>query len=224
MAEDKTEIANLAGQILGADQIMDLDKPQDRTARELALAYGPNLDELLASHDWNFARDRASIPKLSSVPAFKYRFEYGFPKDAVEILSVDEGFSREGGENDTAGRLNGNFGGGDVYGSGTQFEVEGQKILTNKDIITNLNVVNVPGLPVTYTKRITQVSTYPAWFVTALYTRLAAQTAEAITASNTLSAKAQGLFDKAFKFARWKNAQQGKQQRPLGTFLSVKAS
>jgi len=220
MAEDKTEIANLAGQILGADQIMDLDEAENRTARELLLAYGPNLDELLASHDWNFARDRASVPKLSTVPAFKYKFEYGWPKDAVEILSIDEGFSREGGENNTAGRL----GGGDVYGSGTQFEVEGLKILTSKDIITDLKVVNVPGLPVTFTKRITQVAVYPAWFVTALYTRLAVQTAEAITGSNTLSAKAQGLFNKAFKFARWKNAQQGKQQRPLGTFLSVKAS
>jgi len=208
---------------------MDINEVGGRPGREVALAWPEVRDEVLVDWDWNFCRGRESIPKLAGQAPFGYEFQYSAPTDALKVWSVDENFTRFGDDTDifasSAGRLSANnigIGGSDQYGSGTSFVVEDGKISTNKDIITDLTVVNVPGLPVTFTRRVTQASKYPAFIVPVFYYRLAMQVAMAITGDRQIFSDMAALYNTALKTARSRNATEGLLKRPISTFVAVR--
>lgn len=225
MASDVTEMVNLALQFIGEPQIMDIDEPENRAGREVSLAWPNVRDEILGRWDWNFARDRRSIPKLASKPAFGYEFEYAEPTDSVKVWSIDESFTRFGDQTDiftsTGGRLSTGSREG-AYGSGTRFVVEDGKIRTDKDILTDLTVVDIPGLPVTFTKRVESVAKYPSWMVPVFYHRLAMVVAMAITGDRTIFSDAAALYDRFYREARAINAREGVLERRASFFVAIR--
>ena len=82
MPTSDTEVANEALTLLGDAAIMTLTENSDR-ARALKRLYTPTLDEALRSHDWNFARMRAALGRLTAVPEFGYSFMYQLPQDPL---------------------------------------------------------------------------------------------------------------------------------------------
>jgi len=45
-------------------------------------------DDLLRSHDWNFAASRVKLGQLSATPAFGYDYQYALPSDWMRTISV----------------------------------------------------------------------------------------------------------------------------------------
>ena len=82
MPSSETEVANEALTLLGETAITSLSENTDR-ARALDRLYVPTLDQALRAHDWNFARMRAILGRLTAVPAFGYAYMYQLPQDPL---------------------------------------------------------------------------------------------------------------------------------------------
>jgi hypothetical protein len=213
MASSLTELGNLALQAIGEPRVMDINEPQNRAGRELALSWPAVRDEVIESWDWNFSRDQILLPKLAGAPPFKYKYWYQAPADSIKVWSIAIDYKRYG---ENLNQLE------DPYNFGPEFDLQGGKILTNEDITTDLNLVSSPGLPVTYSKVIENVTLYPAYMVPVFYYRWAMAIAEAVTGDQSILGNVSALYEKYFKKARASNAREGVSKRPTSTFLQVR--
>jgi hypothetical protein len=92
------------------------------------------------------------------------------------------------------------------------WEIEGNKIFTDYSAPLNVRYVKRP-----------EVGMFTSLFVEALSSRLARDTAEAITQSNSKKADAQAMYDKDLAKAKRRNAIQKPPAEPyLDTFLTVR--
>jgi len=93
---------------LGDDPITSLSDDTER-ARLCNAFYTPTRDTVLRSHPWNFAITRATLAKLTSVPAFDYAAEFSLPTDpyCLRVLKMEY--------------------------DDMDFKVEGRKLLCNED-------------------------------------------------------------------------------------------
>lgn len=157
----KTDIANRALTKLGDDRIIDLLDDTER-ARTINSLYNSCRDAELRSRVWNFAVRRVSLPRLATVPAFGFAYEYQIPSESLRLIQVAELWNWWGLEDY-------------VTSSTAEFQVEGRKILTNH---------NAP-LPIRYIERIDDPGLYDALFVESFACRLAIEACERITQSNT---------------------------------------
>lgn len=88
MASD-TEIANRALRLLKANRITSLTdgSPNANKANDVFVEVR---EELLSSHNWNFATKRQKLAQLSAVPVFEFDHAYGLPSDWLRTVSVHD--------------------------------------------------------------------------------------------------------------------------------------
>jgi hypothetical protein len=84
----KLEIKNMALQSLG-EEPMSSDGESTKSAVMAETFFQQSLDELLARHDWVFARRRAQISYEVSTPAFGYSYQYLLPSDCIRISIIN---------------------------------------------------------------------------------------------------------------------------------------
>jgi hypothetical protein len=88
MASDETTICNLALGKIGSIRIMSLDDAT-QPARYCKLFYAQGRDEVLRSHAWNFATQRATLSQLAAAPAFGWGYQYQLPTDCLRVLQLN---------------------------------------------------------------------------------------------------------------------------------------
>ena len=90
MPSDDVEIANEVLTLLGHTSITMLTEDTDR-ARTIQRLYTPTLDMALRAHDWNFARMRAVLGRLTATPDFGYSFMSQLPQNplCLRVLSTN---------------------------------------------------------------------------------------------------------------------------------------
>lgn len=106
MALSRTEIANRALDAIGADSIGSIND-QNKPAKLCNRLLTALRDDLLRRHPWNFAIARATLPALTTNPAWGFAYAYQKPTDYLRILTID------------------------TFDPTTPFQVEGETIVTN---------------------------------------------------------------------------------------------
>jgi hypothetical protein len=155
------DIANLALTKLGAQRITALTDDLEQ-ARTMNAIYTLVRDAEIGDHNWSFAAKRAMLAKLTETPVFGYRFLYELPEDCLCVVRV--GTSQPGMRRfDYLTR------------PASDYRLQGRRIETNWD----------SPLPLLYNSRVTDPTMFDPLFVQALAYRLAMETCEKITQSNT---------------------------------------
>lgn len=165
------EIANRALFKLGAAPISSFE---DTTEEGISIKsfYNQIRDELLSSHRWCFALERAELAPLVDKPAFGYEFKYQLPSDFLRLEQVyNANFRYDLLTYQFRGR--------------SPFSIEGNKILTDIG----------PVLQIRYLKRVSNSELFPPTFVNALADRIAFEFCERFTQNSN---KAQ-LFAQKYK-------------------------
>jgi len=178
-------IARRALQMLGADSIIDLTEDNNR-ARAMQIAYEPVRDAELTRNRWRFSFKRASLAALSTAPVHGFGYAYQPPTDFLRLI-----------------------GGGDLgsYPDMSDIRADTNELysLENGLILTNLTA----PLKIRYIARITDASLFDAAFAEMLAARLAMETCERLTQSDSKKQIAAAFYKDALKSARRANALQG---------------
>ena len=80
-------ICNSALSKLGASRISSLTE-QNKSARLCNEQYEKVRDDVLRSHNWNFATKRVALAVLATTPVYEYDFEYNLPVDCLKVIEV----------------------------------------------------------------------------------------------------------------------------------------
>lgn len=83
-----TQICNLALAHLGEAPVASVHE-DSTAARSCLLHYGPTLDEVLRSHRWNFATQRATLARLEAAPPFGWTAQFQLPADCLRVLELN---------------------------------------------------------------------------------------------------------------------------------------
>lgn len=84
-------VCNLSLDLLKAnEQVTSISIPETDTEALAARWYTATRRSLLRMFSWNFARKRASIPRLAEDPAFGYSDAYQLPNDFIGIVFIGE--------------------------------------------------------------------------------------------------------------------------------------
>ena len=116
MASSKTEIANDALILIGAETINDLDSDSTNEAITCKKVYDICRKSILRSHPWNCATVRRTLPPLTSTPDFTYGYQFTIPSDCLRLIKRES--------------LNDDY----------SYRIENGKILTN---LSSINLVYV---------------------------------------------------------------------------------
>ena len=193
MPASDTEVANEVLTLLGDKAVTSLDEDSDR-ARALKRLYTPTLDEALRSHDWNFARMRASLGRLVAVPEFGYSYMFQLPQEPLCLRVLETNLAQ-----------------------GEPYEIETYQ---TADATATYRVIlaNVSTLEIRYTARVTSPTLWDALFGDGLVHELAARTSYAITRNATLT---ESLRQAAL--LKWRDARSvdGVEGRRLKQWLST---
>lgn len=192
MPTSDTEVANEALTLLGETAITILTENSDR-ARALKRIYTPTLDEALRSHDWNFARMRANLGRLSDVPEFGYSFMYQLPQEplCLRVLTT----------NLTANEA---------------WEIE-TFITANNTAQYRVILTDATALEIRYIARITSPTLWDSLFADAFVHELARRVCYAITRNATL---VESLRTEAAEKWRQARSVDGQESRALKQLLS----
>lgn len=161
-ADNFVKLANGALRKIGADRITALTEDNNR-ARIMNERYLSVLAAELHRNRWKFSITRASLPALSTTPISDYGYQYQLPSDYLRLI--------EGGDIADTADLSDYRG----FPGSPLYSIEGQKILTN---------IGAP-LQIRYISMVTDVSLYNPSFKEAYMARLAWETCEAITQSDS---------------------------------------
>lgn len=85
----KTDICNLALDLLSAETVVDVDQPTSALESLLDRWYDQCRKKLLREHPWNFAIKRAQLSASNEVVKFGYSNKYPFPNDFVRFLNIE---------------------------------------------------------------------------------------------------------------------------------------
>lgn len=167
MAATDVSICNFGLTLLGEPRIVSLDD-NTKQGRACKAVYEISRDALLAAHNWNFAKARAALPALTSVPISQFQAEYQLPTDCLRLWMLNDYY--------VGADLT------DYRGSPTEeYSIEGRKILTNWGA----------PLQIRYIKRVTDPNQFDAAFVKAFGCQIALDLGEEITASETKISRAE---------------------------------
>lgn len=84
----KVELANMALDILAADNIASLDE-NSTTARKVKARIDQSIDAVLAMSDWTFARKIASLASVDNDAwPERYEFKYDLPNDMLKAVRL----------------------------------------------------------------------------------------------------------------------------------------
>jgi hypothetical protein len=85
----ETSICNSALIKIGADRIISIDEGSKRSiACKDRLSFCRN--EVLAAHNWKFAKKRLQLAALGTTPAFGWSYEYQLPADYLNMVQDPE--------------------------------------------------------------------------------------------------------------------------------------
>lgn len=172
------QIANLALSRAGGNKIAAF-ADANKEGRAITRAYEPTRDALIRRFNWKFALTRASLAALVSVPDWGYTYEYQLPSDNLRIVQVNDYY---------LGLDLSDFRGS----SSAEFEIEGQKILTDF----------AAPLKIRYLKRITDTNLFDALFTKALVIDLAHEICEDVVGSGSLKDRLQKDLEDAIYEAK----------------------
>lgn len=158
------DIVNLALTKLGANRITTMTDDLEQ-ARVMNAIFDMVRDGELTDHNWSFAAKRAMLPALTETPLFGYDFLYELPSDCLSVVRVAD-WSRPW--------LNQGWHGWRQSDVGL-YRLQSRRIET--DIAS--------PLPLLYNARIEDPNQFDPLFVQALAYRLAMETCDKITQSNT---------------------------------------
>lgn len=93
----KTDIANLALDLISAEPVQNIAEPSNGTEELLNRWYDITRQKILRAHSWNFATKRAILAASSTDPEFGEYSAFPIPSDFIRLLGVrtseDEEFS-----------------------------------------------------------------------------------------------------------------------------------
>jgi len=171
------DIANRALTKLGQARIISLED-RKKAAETISSMFGAIRDAELREHVWSFSRARATLPAMSDTPEFGYRRQYQLPADHLRLLRLA------------------NF---HVYPKPTiqgLYSIEGRRILTD---------VEAP-LRIEFITRVTDPNLFDALFVEVLACRLAVESCEDLTQSQTKFQQVATMYSRALAGAIRANA------------------
>lgn len=185
MSLSEVAIYNLALDMLDEGPVTS---PTDdtRPARLLNRNYAQTRDEVLRAHPWNFALTRESLPALSEKPAFGWAYQYELPTDCLRLMPLTYD--------------------GNLNGSPIPHEVEGGRVLTDKEA----------PLRIRHVRRVTNTSDFDPLFARSLAARLAIYVGHVITGKQSYIERLGGLYRDVILEARRIDALEGTPQAPLG--------
>lgn len=183
------DICNEAMDLLGAATITSLTE-NSKEARLCNRRFETVRDSVLRSHPWNIAVTRRQLARDSEAPAFGFSFQFTLPTDpyCLRVLS----FWNSTVNNEIA-----------AYDSNVMFKIEGRKVLSNED-----------SCSITYLARVTDTEQYDSLLSSAVAHKLAAETAYAITGSNSISQAMQVMYESRLREAKGVDAMEGYPEQP----------
>ena len=178
------DICNEAMDLLGAATITSLDE-NSKEARLCNRRYETVRDSVLRAHPWNIAITRKQLAKDSAAPAFGFASQFTLPTDpyCLRVMSLH------------TSNVDENVA---PYDTQTMFKIEGRKVLTNEDTCR-----------IVYIGRITDTEQYDSLLSSTVATKLAAETAYAITGSMNVSQQMMALYEARLREARSMDAMEG---------------
>lgn len=197
----EVSICNGALTMLGSDLIIALSDDNKR-GRVLNSIYARVRDAEYDRHRWRFTFQRASLPELSTTPAFDFSHQYQLPSDYIRLVN-----------------------GGDILSipdqsdyrtyQGEDWSIEGGMILSFR----------TAPLRIRYIARITDTALMPPSFAEALSARLAFEACEALTQSDTKKSTVWAQYRNALKEAiRAKALEAAPQSIADDTWVTARAS
>lgn len=168
MVTSETEIAKMALIHLGVETISALSDSNKR-AKILNDIFNNTRDEVLSDAYWGFARQRVSIVKDVTAPAFGFSAKFQKPADLLNVFWLDD---QDPDSSSTSNRYH-----PDSYQDHDTipYREEGGYLLANADTIYMI-----------YTKRLTDVTLFSAKFVTAFSLLLASRACYSLTQDKKL--------------------------------------
>lgn len=179
----KTNICNLALDILHEGPFTDVDADNTANSRWFVRNYEVTRDAEIRKHVWNFAKKRASLTADGTAPTFGWSTRFAVPSDCLRVLQL---------------RYDGEFEGPHV-----PHEVEAGYILTDQS--TTLYLL--------YLFQITDTTKFDPNFVEALAARLAMKAAHRFTGKQSMVQVAASFYADAISEARLANAIEGTPQK-----------
>ena len=178
------DICNEAMDLLGAATITALTE-NSKEARLCNRRFETVRDAVIRAHPWNVAITRATLAKDAAAPAFGFTNQFTLPTDpyCLRVLS----FWNSNVDSDVA-----------AYDSQVMFKIEGRKVLSNEG-----------SCKITYLARVTDTEQYDPLLSSTIAHKLAAETAYAITGSNSVTQGMQQLYELRLKEARSIDAMEG---------------
>ena len=89
MASSDVEICNVALVRVDRKTITGLDDGSP-SGNACDAIFGTTRDDLLRSHDWNFARARQKLARLVATPAYEFDYSYQLPTDYLSARGVHD--------------------------------------------------------------------------------------------------------------------------------------
>lgn len=89
MAVSETDIVNAALRLIGAGRITSLTEGS-KNANVANDLYEITRDDLLRSHNWNFATKRTTLARSSTAPASEFAYGYVLPANWIRTVSVHD--------------------------------------------------------------------------------------------------------------------------------------
>jgi len=198
LATSEVEVANSALILLGAGRINALTE-DSKEARIMKEELPKMRDEVMRSHPWNFAIDTIQLAEISTVPETSFSKQYQIPSKVLRVLRVHDGTVE-----DTHYHLN----------TVANFPWQRKKDRIHTDLGPAFADV---------IERVTAVASWDANFVEVVAMRLAAQTAYAITQSNTVTKQMFESYGIFLRLARSYDGQEGStQQITASEFFNVR--
>jgi len=157
--ESKTDICNLALDLLSGSTVLDIDAPTNTNEELLERWYDQCRRQVLREHPWNFAAKRAILAASSTAPLFGYTAAFPFPNDFIRLLTVESDES-------------------------VIIRPENYQIESHEGVKSLLMSVDASTARIRYVYDIEDVTKFDAMFISYLAMTIALATAYKITESN----------------------------------------
>lgn len=192
---DKVGIVNAAIRLLRGTVISSLTDGTTN-ANVAADLFDTVRDDVLRSHNWNFATKRQKLARSATVPAFEFDYGYVLPSDWIRTVSVHD--------NDA--------------GTGT--------VNFREEFLNDQNVImaSVENLYLRYVARIEDPNRWPADFIKAFVHAMARDMAIPLVNSNTLKEEQKTDAEKALRKAKGSDAMgSSPERRPSGSWATSRS-
>ena len=165
----KTEICNLALDMLGGNTVLNIDNPETATEEVAERWYDQTRKQVLREHPWKFAIKRVVLAPSNVAPVYEYSTAFPVPSDFIRLLDVQ------------------NSDGQTLFDDYQLENHEGGLAVLSRDSATTLRL--------RYIFDITDISKFSADFITYLAMTLALAMAYKMTQSNTNVERVKAIRD-----------------------------